>query len=269
VAASGIGEVDGTLVGERQVQTLFLDCQDAVSLTFLARMPNLRRLALSNWDPSKTGPLPAGTGKLESLVIVDSAIEDASPLDNVPENLQELSLVSCNGFADPAGLARFSQLHTLLLNLTPGVPDLSVLEGMKRLLWVGLPPRTSQAGLTRFVSSHPGLEYLEMVDCQDVVDLTPVAGLPGLKGLVVTSSSASLVPLKGLKSLTFLAAPGLAFDEQPGTIAELRMALPHAVIVATTNPCLGSGWLLVVLPLAAAMAFVRLRPWRRHLRSRG
>jgi len=247
------------LADQKQIDTLSISLNEGGTLDFLAGLPNLHRLSIDGWDPDKTGPLPKGMNVLKSLVISSSSMRDASVLTNVPNDLQELSILMCDEFADPAGLARFSGLRTLILNLSPGITDLSVLQNMKKLSWAGLPPEITQDQFSVFVDGHPDLKILEMVNCENIVDIQPLRKLTGLAGLVFCGYEGDLDALGGLKSLKFLGLQKDAFENSPDTIAEIRGKLPDALVVPAAPMCLGSGWILLLFPLAAL-----IRLWRRR-----
>jgi hypothetical protein len=205
---------------------------------------------------------------LKSLMLSDSEILDASALAAVPEGIEELSLVGCNKIASLGSLERFSNLRTLILNLSPGIEDLSVLRGMKKLAWVGLPPGISQEQFSAFIGEHPAVKIVELIGCKGITDLSPLQRLTGLTGLVVGQYSgefAAVGQVEQLKSLEFLGLPTGVFDNDPDEIARIRAALPRALVVPVM--CLGSGWILLVIPLAALIWIAGSRARRRRRTS--
>jgi hypothetical protein len=250
-------ELNGILAGQNQIETLYILDTDAENLDFLATLPNLRRLAIVDWDPAKTGPLPKGIRTLKSLLLSYSEILDASALAAVPEGIEELSLVGCKKIASLSGLERFSNLRTLILNMSPGIEDLSALKGMKKLAWVGLPPGITQEQFSVFVAEHPGMKIVELIKCEGITDLSPLQRLTGLTGLIVgqySGESDAVDQVDQLKSLEFLGLPIDTFDNDPESLERIRTALPRALVVpAFPFFCLGSGWILLIIPLAALM----------------
>ena len=246
----------GFLAGQKQIETLYIDAAHAENLDFLATLPNLRRLIIQGWDPATSGPLPKGMRALKSLLLSDSEILDASALAAVPEGIQELSLVMCSEITSLGGLERFSNLRTLILNLSPGIEDLSVLRGMKKLAWVGLPPGITQEQFSVFLAEHPGMKIVELIKCDGITDLSPLQRLTGLTGLIVGQDSGefdTVDQVDRLKTLEFLGLPIHTFGNDPERLARIRTALPHALVVPANPFCLGSGWILLVMPLAALM----------------
>jgi hypothetical protein len=197
---------------------------------------------------------------LKSLLLSDSEILDASALAAVSAGIEELSLVASLGrdgkITSLSGLERFSNLRTLILNGSGGIGDLSALKSMKKLKWVGLPPGITQEQFSTFIGEHPAIKIVELIKCSEIMDLSPLQRLTGLTGLIVAQYSGefdAVDQVNQLKSLEFLGLPIDTFDNDPEILVQIRTALPHALVVPTSPFCLGSGWILLVMPLAALM----------------
>jgi hypothetical protein len=262
VGSAAATDMGGFLANHKQLETLYLNVSKAENLDFLATLPRLRRLALVGWDPAKTGPLPKGMRALKSLSLSDSELRDASALEAVPEGIEELSIVGYPAFVglgwsgtmtSLSGLEKFPNLRTLILNGNPEIRDLSVLKGMKNLAWVGLPPGITQEQFAAFVGEHPAITIVELCECSEITDLSPLRRLTGLRGLIASRFSGELDAVYQLKSLDFLGLPIEIFSKDPDQVAEIRTALPRTLVVPTFSFCLGSGWILLVIPLAALM----------------
>ncbi len=265
------GEMAEMLAAEKQVETLSLSAADAKTLDFLAELPNLRKLFLSEWDPAATGPLPKGLNRIDSLIISQSDITDAGALANLPQGLAELSILACEGYTDVSGLARFANLRTLVLNLSPGAADLSGLKDLKNLQWVGLPSGVTQQGFADFAAAHRNLKVLEIVRCGSVSDLSLLKELTGLTGLVLYGSFGGMDAVRGLESLAFISLGMESIDKTREEMAALREALPKTMIVNSAPLCLGSGWILFLFPAAGLLwlgrAALRRRVNRRPARG--
>jgi hypothetical protein len=135
---------------------------------------------------------------------------------------------------------------------------------MKNLAWAGLPPRISQDQFSAFLNAHQNLMILEMIQCGDISDLSPLRELTKLSALVLAGPQGNIDALRAMKSLTFLGMPGETFEESPEKIAELRRSLPKALVVPAAPLCLGSGWILLLFPIAALIWIGKSRPWRRR-----
>jgi hypothetical protein len=189
---------------------------------------------------------------LKSLLLSSSAILDASALAAVPEGIEELSLVGCERITSLSGLERFSNLQTLILSGSEGIEDLSALRGMTKLAWVGLPPGITQEQFSAFIGEHPAMKIVELIKCKGITDLSPLQRLTGLTGLIVDEFSGTFDAVDLLKSLEFLGLPKEVFNSDTKSLARIREALPRTLVVPA-SVCLGSGWILLVIPLAASM----------------
>jgi hypothetical protein len=253
-------ELSEILAGQNRIETLIFNAAGVENLDFLTTLPNLHQVVILNWDPATTGPLPKGMRALKSLLLMESALLDASALAAVPEGIQELSLVGCDNITSFGGLERFSNLRTLILSGSPGNKDLSILGGMKNLAWVGLPPGTTQEQFSAFIGEHLSLKIVELNGCSEITDLSPLQRLTGLTGLVASPLFGRPDAVYQLKSLEFLGLATKVFNDDPDEIARIREALPRALVVPV---CLGSGWILLVIPLAALIGIAGSRARRR------
>ena len=246
-----------------QVETLLVSGEEPGSLGFLPMLHGLRRLALMGWDVEKAGPLPAGLQGLRSIVVSDSAMKDLSALDAAPAEMEELSLTGCKELTDVRALAKRPGLKTLILSLSGGdkAMDLSSLAGLKQLQWVGLPLNTSQDQFAAFIAAHRDLKILELTGCAKVTDLAPLRELKELEGLILNGPYQHLEVVRELKSLRFVGLQKDAFKNSPDQIAEIRKALPDALVVPVGGFCLGSGWILLLVPVVVVASSLA---WRRR-----
>jgi hypothetical protein len=123
---------------------------------------------------------------------------------------------------------------------------------------MGLPPKISKGQFGSFVQAHPDLRILEMVGCDDVTDLAPLRGLANLEGLILTGRSSNLEVVPTLKSLRFVGVPTEVFKKSPDQVMAIQKALPDALVVPVSGLCLGSGWILLLIPaFGAAMLLTR------------
>jgi hypothetical protein len=251
----------------RQLETLFITASDSGSLGFLADLSHVRRLILSDWDMDKAGLLPAGMTRLRSLTAHGGdAPKDALVLGALPAELEELSFIGIDGSLDLSGLPQLPALRTLILAGSEVANDLSNLEGLEKLEWLSLPQNITQRQFAALLARHPDLRILEVTGADSVTDLAPLRGLKKLEGLVLTSPDVTLEVLSGLKSLRFV---GLYADSSRASrdrLASVRRALPEALVVPVepVSLCLGSGWILFLVPVTVALWFI----WRRTLRPK-
>ncbi len=257
--------VSGTLIPQLD-QCEFLatevpkpDAKDPHRLLFLGKLP-LRSVVLLNWRPEGDGPIPTECRKLRALSVVSEGLKDLSALGNLAE-LQELRLNRCEKLADVSGLAGFGGLKELSLAGCERVRDLAPLKKLPKLESLSLPPNVTQGQLAEIVADHPDLRVLELAGCKEITDLGPLRALRGLEALVLIGMEAGRSPRYGLKGLRLLVLDKEAFEKSEAEVKKLEEALPDCLVVAGEGMCLGSGWLLLVIPLGAlAFLFNRPRP---------
>lgn len=250
------------LANQPQVETLTMAATEPGSLDVLPKLPNLRRLFLIGWDVEKAGPLPAGLSSLEALTIMaDDGIRDLAALRAAPTGLEELSLLGLKGVPNLAVLDRLTNLQTLIIRADESLTDLSSLASLQQLRWVGLPSTMTQEQFAAFVSAHPELSILDMMGNESVKDLSPLSSLKNLNGLILGGPYENLKVVQGLTSLRFVGISKEIWGESPEQVEAIRKALPDALVVRVSPFCLGSGWILLLIPAMFAASGIPRR-WR-------
>jgi hypothetical protein len=242
------------LVAEKQLRTLFTDADEKDKLAFLAGLPGLETLILTGWDVAKAGPLPDGLANLRSVIVFGGKMKDLSCLGKQPR-LEELNVMAQKSLPDISALANHPHLKTVCLRSCEGVTDLAVLEKLKGLKWLALPPATTQKQFAEIVRSHPDLVVLEATGCEKIRDLRPAVDLAHLKALIV-ETQAPPDPLYQMKGLEYLAVgveekDGKVTPEHQEMVIRLQKELPDTAIVRVAPMCLGSGWMLLLVPAVA------------------
>ena len=92
------------------------------------------------------------------------------------------------------------------------------------------------------------LQVVELIGCTEIEDLAPLQSLQSLNTLVLHLEKEQLTMLDSLEQLEFVVLTNEVFNDNPEWIKELRAALPDSKIVPGSGLCLGSGWLLLLLP---------------------
>jgi hypothetical protein len=228
-------------------------------ISFLAKMPRLKELQLTKYDPSIHGPMPPVSG-LKKLLIADSELTDLGSLRNLT-GLEELVLAGCDTLEDLGGLTGMTGLRTLCLSGQNAVKDYTPCSALKHLEYLSLPSGLDLEAFRRLVTDHPNLGYLELSAVSNAEMISQVCRLKGLKGLVLLSLSSRpevLSAMSGLKSITglrLLVLPEDFYKTESGVrfSAELGQSLQGCDIVAGSAMCMGSGWLLL-LPAAVLLA---------------
>jgi hypothetical protein len=243
-------------------------------LDFLAELPRLRSLAIGDGLMQQAAVLQSLKG-LKSLRVMDDSLTDLAPLAQI-KGLEFLSVSMNKKLSDLSPLAGCKNLRMLSLTGCEGVTDLAPLDGL-RLVYLDLPPKLTQEQFNATLGKHTDLETLTLAifgshRVSNVKDLTALEALTRLRVLNLSGLEAlppsAAASLKKLKSLRVLVLPSEGFTPQSPEIADLRKALPDAVIEPGAGLCLGSGWILaLVAAVAAAWGAKALR--RRNRRATG
>lgn len=237
-----------TFAGQAQVGTLGIEASAPGSLDVLRSFPGLHTLVLSKWNPSATGPLPPGLDGLRRVIVFEFQGANLDALRTAPASLEELALLDGSDLADLTGLERFPHLTTLLVGRTTPGCDLAPMDAIPGLRRAALPARLRQEQFESFLAAHRDLEILEIVAPRSDADLSPLARLPRLRGLVLGSPVDRLDPVRDLRTLRYVGISSATWETSPESVAELRAALPEAVVVSVHPFCLGSGWVLLLVP---------------------
>jgi hypothetical protein len=227
------GSASGQLAQQRRIETLYLVASDSSSLAALRGLPKLRQLYLSDWDVQRPDQLPA---RLEALTVFGCEI-DLNRLGDLPR-LRVLRLTT-------------SEWH--------GASDLAAL---KKLRWLGFPNNATQAEFAAIIMAHPDLEVIELIGVDSVTDLSPLRGTRHLRAVTLDGAYQNLAVLGELASLEFVGLSKSIWENSPDQVAAIRAALPASVVVKVTPLCLGSGWILLLVP--AAILGVLASPRRRR-----
>jgi hypothetical protein len=240
------------LAAKKQLRNLLIDGETDIS--FLSQMPGFETLWINEWDPEKTGPLPKDLKNLKRLYLQSMEAKDLTPLTEQP-NLEELSLAG-SAVDDLSRLANFPELRVLNLAGCGNLRDLAPLKQLQQLKWLSLPPTTTQQQLVEVVHDHPDLVGLELFGAKNITDLTPLKGLRHLEFLLVAIPNTKPDTLFEMKKLKWLATYTEEEDEKKekagpkgeDLVVMLQRALPATAVVRVDTPCLGSGWILLLLP---------------------
>ena len=234
-------------------------------ISFLSQMQTFETLWLNDWDPEETGPLPKHLKNLKRLYLLELKVKNLNSLNEQP-NLEVLSL-ELSTVDDISQLVNFPHLRELNLTGCENLENLAPLKHLKRLEWLCLPPTTTQQQLVKIVHNHPDLVGLELFETEEITDLTPLKNLHHLEYLSVIAPNADPGPLFEMNQLKWLASTGKSDEDDAKTepkgkdlVVRLQKALPETAIVRINPLCLGSGWILLLVP-AVGLAWL-VGKWR-------
>ena len=110
------------------------------------------------------------------------------------------------------------------------------------------PRDISQEAFDQWCSNPGNIKVLEITHNSNITDLTPVSNLSGLEVLMLDVPEASLDPLRDMSQLRLLVIEHDRYEESAEQIAALKNALPQTRIVPGGGFCLGSGWIMLLIP---------------------
>ena len=250
------GETIKMISNEKGIISLYLQGFGSDELMEVAMLPNLERLILIIDDSEEQlHPLKLGNS-LESLTLSLGKIKNDFPdlvIFEGGENIRDLSLSCDDTVKNFETLRRFNRLRSLDLMWMNSPLDLNSLPSFASLESVYLPENINQLNFNGFVGRHPGLRLVCMDWCDSVHDISALKGLHDLDYLIMSppDSSFTAESLKGLEGLEYLSIGTTNDDNLDSTfIEQARITLPNTTISFNTPYCLGSGYMLLVIPLS-------------------
>ena len=215
----------------------------------LSSFPGLTSLIIEDWDPQPEDEYQlSNLKKLRSLSIVESDISDLSSVAFLSK-LKKLHLIDCDSLADINALNNFSKLSDLSLSMCENISDVSVISKISPLSSLSLPSNISQVEFSSIIDNHQSLGNLELVGCENINDLSPLEKLEKLITITLDVPAKDLTPLYQLKKLELIIVEENMFEESGDEISDLRAAMPDVKVVPGGGLCLGSGWILLIIPI--------------------
>jgi len=210
---------------------------------------NLESLIISNWEPGNQELLSLSKSRnLHTLTLAECGIRDFSNLE-FPPALCRLHLLDCDTLSDINGIQDLRSLKGISFSGTPHIQGIMQLQDISTLKWLGFPENISQGEFAAILASQSKLEAVELISCMDIDNLFPLGDLSGLKILFSDLGKEKLAGLEALSELELLILDWVLFDENPEWIKDIKTSLPDTRVVPGSGLCLGSGWLLLLLPL--------------------
>lgn len=239
-------------------EVLLYDCYNASDMNFLQDLQHLRSLALIDCDSGSLQKLDLeGLEMLRSLCLIESDFRDLSSVGILPD-LEDLDFVDCDDLEGIGSLEGYHGLKSLGFYDCGKLKDVGVLHDLPALSRLALPGQISQEEFADIIMAQPSLQMVELLSTPGISDLSPLAACPGLKALYLDLDSVDLAPLYDMKELGLIVL-GQDYFEDSAAMETIRTALPGTRIVPGGTFCLGSGWLLLLLPAAILIIIARKR----------
>jgi hypothetical protein len=251
-------KVYGKLVTLTGLKILIASFVDSLMTDPLPAMPSLKHLVLTDIDENAviTANLLINNKQIEKIGLVKEGTIDFALLRPL-ENLRELVIMGTDSILNPEEINRYNKLELLTLTGEGQFFNFSDIH-LPRLRWITVPSCVTQDQFTSLIKNHPGLEVVEISDNDTISSLKPLSSLTKLTGLTVLDTLTDLTTVKTLKNLKYLSLPHKLLKDSL-LKADLQAALPDTKIAANDGFCLGSGWLLLLIPLVLVFRFLAVR----------
>jgi len=235
---------------------IYIKLLDSVITTALPAMPSVKQCIIYNDNPvAITSSFFSNNMQLRQLTLL-GGMPDYSLLSPL-ENLQELIINNADKSADMATIK--NKMNKLSVLIVSGIAtNIDVLLSAQKLRWLGLPENTSQLQFNSINTKLQGLQVMQITGNDSIIDYKPLQQLPNLKGLVITDTVTDKESLYALKKLRYLSLPQNNKADSAYLLA-MEKALPGCIVVPNSGACLGSGWLLLLVPLVFIFSLVFIK----------
>ena len=235
------------LSGLTNLDLLLVNLEDSLYKDPLPAMPRLKQLIIGenkNESIIKDNFL-INNRQIEKLIIMTSGKFDFSIIKPL-YNLKELIVSGFDTVENLSLIKSHKQLEVLSIT-SEKFRYGSNLNELSKIRWTTFSSNTSQDDFNQFIKSHPALEVVEIIKNKGINSLQPLLGLGKLYGLTISDTLTDIATIKSLRNLKYLSLPKAVLKDSLRK-AELQKSLPDTRIVANQGFCLGSGWLLLIIP---------------------
>jgi hypothetical protein len=168
--------------------------------------------------------------------------------------LQALRIVSDSISSYPYGQT-LPGLHTFLISGKGHLSEENILS-FQNLKELSIPCSTPQNEFDNIIKAFPHLYFLQIGESDTILvkDYSVLQKSMDLRYLIISGKNGKVNSLYPLKRLKYLSLHTEFFDDSLQVNA-LKKALPDTVIEPNAGLCMGSGWLLLLVPLVAIGIF--------------
>jgi hypothetical protein len=242
------------LSGLTNLEILAVSLGDSVFNDPLPSIPELKQLFLTDMDEDivLTADFLINNKQIERIFIQKNGSLDFSILKPI-SNLKELVLTQSNAIINFDLINDHKNLEVLSL----GNDDLEYNQALIRLpalRWMTFNSNVTQEEFNSFIDIHPDLEIIQLIGNDTLSNLKVLSKLSNLFGLTITDTVTDIESIKKLSTLKYLSLPN-DFLENSLNKVEIQRSLPGTRIAANEGFCLGSGWLLLLIPFVMIIRF--------------
>jgi|GEM_PF-6548796 len=247
----------GMLKNFTNVKILSIEMTDSINPEVIPALPGVSELTLMLSEKIKvlTPDFFKLNPQLTSLSIYSNL--DITKINwNSLQKLESLRLYTIDTLIKFPKSDFFPRLKTLLVSGNTDLPFENLL-GLHHLKELGIPTSVPQDVFNEVIRNQPELEYLQLTGSDTVLinDYSILERLKKLRFLIITGQSGQVNTIHPLKGLKFLSLPKEFFEDSL-KVAALKKALPDTVISPNQGFCMGSGWLILLIPVIALGLFI-------------
>jgi hypothetical protein len=256
--AGGLKDLTGlTSANFPDLEFLLLSISKEDSSVVLPPMPSIKSLFtfIENSETALHPDFFVNNLQLEKLTITGDGLTIAGPPPwKKLVRLKELNFAAKN--MPPYGIARnHPDLQTLVIQEKFKIDSTA---GLTKLKWLSIQTPISQQDLDQVPIGSPSIQLLHLLNSDTIQSLGSLGKLSQLKYLIISNEMNVDTSLYSLTGLKYLSVPEKYLLDSARANA-LRRSLPSTIIAPNSGVCMGSGWLLLLLPLAGAL-FLLQRP---------
>jgi len=238
-----------------------IDSGSEENINQFSKLKNLQNLVLLKWGPETRAGIDFTKFKaLSSLSLQESDLRSTRNI-RLPVNIRSLFFKGCNSLTDISNVATNTKLATLGFSGCEKLKEISAIKGMKNLTWLSLPPSINQSQFDSLIPSLPSLQVLELIHCDSLKNIDAVKSLKELRSITLADKNIDISSLYTLKNLELLVI-GTSSDSDSTAnkqMQQLKAQLPKTFIVPGGGFCLGSGWILLIIPMVLLGIFLSKR----------
>ena len=244
------------LSGLDNLELLLVSLEDSVSISPLPPMPRLKQLILGDMknEVMLTNDLLINNKQIEKLTIVNSHTFNFSLISPLV-NLKELIINGSDTIENSDLIKNHRHLEVLSI-ISKAFKISNEVNNLPEIRWMSFSSDITQNEFNSFLEKHPDLEVAEIIKNDTISSLKSLLNLKKLYGLTITDTLTDYASIKSLKNLKYLSLPDKFMDDSIKK-AEIKGLLPDTKIVANQGFCLGSGWLLLLIPLTLIFSSLR------------
>lgn len=180
---------------------------------------------------------------------------------NIPQNIRSLYFTGCS-LADISTLTDYKNMEALGFSNCIRLLDIRPVIGMKHLKWLACPPNIDQTQFDSLIPTLSSLQVLELIGCDSLTNIEVVNQLPALKSLTVKCKKIDPATIPAMDKLQLLVIEAGNDSITDNWVVALQQKFPGTTVVPGGGFCLGSGWLLLLIPMVLLLmfAFRKLKP---------